>query len=172
MAIIALGSNVDPEVNLPLAVEALSALGDVRGVSTAYENSAVGPPGQPDFVNAAVWLETDQAPDDLRRQLHAIERRLRRRPSDDRYAPRTADLDLCLWDQRVDPQSDHPLPDPDLLSRAYLAVVVAELVPNLEHPVTGETMRAIAARLAPGAVLRARPELTIALRKAGGGGAT
>jgi len=169
MAIIALGSNVDAERYLPQAVAALTELGSVRKVSTAYENPAVGPPGQPDFLNAAVWLETDEAPDSLRRSLHDIELRLGRERGADRYAPRTVDLDLCMWDRKVDDRSDHPLPDPDLLTRAYLAAVVAELLPDLEHPVTGETMQAIADRLAPGADLRPRPGVTARMRQAGAG---
>lgn len=169
MAIIALGSNVDAESYLPLAVEALTELGRVHKVSTAYENPAVGPPGQPDFLNAAVWLQTDEEPDVLRRHLHEIESRLGRERQSDRYAPRTVDLDLCLWDRRVDARSDHPLPDPDLLTRAYLAAVVAELLPDFEHPETGETMRAIAERLAPGADLRPRPGVTAEMRRAGTG---
>jgi len=167
MAIIALGSNVDAEHYLPLAVEALTELGQVRKVSTAYENPAVGPPGQPDFLNAAVWLETDKGPDSLRQHLHAIELQLGRGRGGDRYAPRTVDLDLCIWDQQVDDRSDHPLPDPDLLTRAYLAAVVAELVPDFVHPATGETMQAIADRLAPGADLRPRPGVTAEMRQAG-----
>lgn len=166
MAIIALGSNVNGEHYLPLAVKALAELGRVHKVSTAYENPAVGPPGQPDFLNAAVWLETEGTPDSLRQHLHDIELRLGRQRSTERYAPRTVDLDLCLWDGQVDNRPDHLLPDPDLLTRAYLAVIVAELVPELDHPVTGEPMQAIADRLAPGADLRPRPDLTAEMRRA------
>lgn len=166
IAIIALGSNVDAERYLPLAAAALNRLGQVRKVSSAYENPAVGPPGQPDFLNAAVWLETDEEPDSLRRHLHDIESQLGRERGSDRYAPRTVDLDLCIWDRKVDDRSDHPLPDPDLLTRAYLAAVVAELIPDFEHPETGETMQAIAERLAPGADLRPRPGVTAEMRRA------
>jgi 2-amino-4-hydroxy-6-hydroxymethyldihydropteridine diphosphokinase len=169
MAIIALGSNVHAEAYLPLAVKALTGLGRVRQVSTAYENPAFGPPGQPDYINAAVWLETDGSPDGLRDRLQEIERELGRVRSDDRYAPRTVDLDLCLWNGRVDDRPDHPLPDPDLLKRACLAVTVAELLPDLVHPVTGETMRAIGDRLAPGADLRPRHKITAAMRRASEG---
>jgi 2-amino-4-hydroxy-6-hydroxymethyldihydropteridine diphosphokinase len=166
MAIIALGSNVDPEHYLPLAVKALTELGQVRKVSTAYENPAVGPPGQPDFLNAAVWLETDEDPDTLRQHLHQIEATLGRERDQDRNSPRTVDLDLCMWDHRVDEWSDHPLPDPDMLTRAYLAAVVAEVAPDVEHPVSGERMRSIAERLRPGSDLRPRPEVTAGMRLA------
>jgi len=166
MAIIALGSNVDAERWLPLAVRALAELGSVRSVSTTYENPPVGPPGQPNYLNAAVWLETDEAIDTVRQHLRDIELLLGRKRGADRYAPRTVDLDLCLWDRQVDERADHPLPDPDLLTRAYLAAVVAELIPDLVHPVTGETMQAIADRLAPGADLRPRPDVTADMRSA------
>jgi 2-amino-4-hydroxy-6-hydroxymethyldihydropteridine diphosphokinase len=166
MAIIALGSNVEAERHLPLAVAALAELGIVRQVSTAYENPAFGPPGQPDFLNAAVWLDTDEAPALLRQHLHAIEDTLGRQREDDRYAPRKIDLDLCLWDRRVDAGPDHPLPDPDLIKRAYLAATVAELIPDFVHPVTNEAIRAIAERLAPGADLRPRHTVTADMRRA------
>jgi 2-amino-4-hydroxy-6-hydroxymethyldihydropteridine diphosphokinase len=166
MAIVGLGSNVQADHFFPLAVKALSELGTIRGISTAYENPAVGPPGQPDFLNAAVWLETDKPPKTLRQHLHQIEDQLGRVRDTDRHAPRTIDLDLCLWDHQVNALPDHPLPDPDLLSRAYLAAVVAELIPTLKHPVTGETMQSIAERLSPGADLRPRTDVTNAMREA------
>ncbi len=164
MAIIALGSNVEPEVNLPLAVQALADLGRIRGLSAAYENPAVGPSGQPNFVNAAIRLETDLALADLRQTLRAIEDRLGRRHGDDEYAPRTVDLDVCLWDSVIEDDPAHPLPDPDLLLRPYLAVVAAEAAPEALHPVTGEPLDSIARRLARGADLTPRPKLTAALK--------
>lgn len=166
MAVIALGSNVHAERYLPLAVKALSRLGRVRKVSTAFENPAFGPPGQPDYINAAVWLDFDGTQESLRRRLREIEGELGRVRSDDRYAPRTVDLDLCLWNGLVDDDTEHPLPDPDLLKRAYLAVTVAELLPDLVHPLTGETLAAIADRLAHGAELRPRPQVTAEMRRA------
>lgn len=163
---VAMGSNLEPDRHLLKAVEALAAVGEVKQVSTAYENPAVDRPGQPDFVNAAVWLETEVPPRDLWGQLRVLERELGRTASMGKFAPRTIDLDLCLWGAHIDDNPDHPVPDPDLLTRGYLAATVSELIPDFLHPITGESMAQIAKRLAPATDLTPRPDLTEAMRLA------
>ena len=166
MAIVAMGSNVDPDRHLLEAVEALAAVGQVREISTAYENPAVDRPGQSDFVNAAVWLDTRFLPRDLCQRLRTLEIRLGRTASMDKCSRRTIDLDLCLWGSRVDENPDHPIPDPDLLTRGYLAAIVSELIPNFQHPITGEPMAQSASRLAPSTTLTPRMSLTSSMRRA------
>jgi 2-amino-4-hydroxy-6-hydroxymethyldihydropteridine diphosphokinase len=110
-----------------------------------------------------VSLETDFGLADFRRKLKQIEQRLGRQFDHGSYARRTIDLDICLWDARVEHDPGHPVPDPDLLQRPYLATVGAEVAPDWHHPVTGEPLAAIAQRLAPGAQLATRPDLTATL---------
>jgi len=147
-ALIALGSNVEPARHLPAAVAALRERAPVERVSSAWATAPVGPAGQPPFLNAAVLLTTELPPERLRDELlHGIERELGRVRSENRYAPRTIDLDLAVYGGRRLRLGDREIPDPDLLREAFLAVPAAEVAPDWVHPVTGETLATIAARL-------------------------
>jgi 2-amino-4-hydroxy-6-hydroxymethyldihydropteridine diphosphokinase len=147
LALISLGSNIEPERYLPLAAQQLRSLGRVLGASTVYQNPAIGPTPQADFLNAVVLIETSLTAADLRERLRGIEASLGRVRSRDKFAPRTIDLDLLLLGDRVMEDPEHLVPDPELLSRAHLAIPAAELMPEFVHPVTGERLRAIADRL-------------------------
>lgn len=92
--IVAIGSNIEPEHNVPLAVTCLCHAFHVVDVSRFYQTDPVGPPGQPDYWNGAVIIQTGLDRVTLVRALRDIEHDLGRRRSDDRYAPRTVDLDL------------------------------------------------------------------------------
>ncbi|HEY42666.1 MAG TPA: 2-amino-4-hydroxy-6-hydroxymethyldihydropteridine diphosphokinase [Anaerolineae bacterium] len=165
LAFISLGSNIEPEKSLPLGTKRLGELGRMIGISTVYQNPAVGPTPQPDFLNAAALIETDLSAKDIRHHLRRIEADSNRVRTQDKYAPRTLDLDLCLLGSQVIEGSEFTLPDPDLLTRAHLAVPMAELAPSFLHPTSGETLQTIADRLRPEASLKPRPELTDRLRR-------
>jgi 2-amino-4-hydroxy-6-hydroxymethyldihydropteridine diphosphokinase len=150
-AYISLGSNIEPERHLPLAVQALRRLAPVHLASAVYESAAVGPPGQPRFLNAAVRLDVDLSEEDLRQRLREIESELGRVRTDDKYAPRTIDLDLVAFEEFV---------DPELRQRAYLAATLSEIAPAL--PVGGgETAASAADRLRPGTELLPRPDVSL-----------
>jgi 2-amino-4-hydroxy-6-hydroxymethyldihydropteridine diphosphokinase len=156
LAFICLGSNVEKERNLPAAVRLLARLTRVVAVSSAYETEAAGGQDRPAFFNAAVAVETDLSAEALRRQvLAAVERRLGRKRTADRNAPRTIDADLILFnEEHFALDATHAIPDPDLLRFAHVAVPVAEIAPDLVHPVTGERLSEIAARLVTGLTLQ------------------
>lgn len=158
-----MGSNIDPERYLPRALERLSTLGRLVGVSSAYQNPAVGSMPQPDYLNAAALLEVELSSDELRSELRKIEAALGRARTEDRYAPRTIDLDLVWMEERI--ERSPPLPDPEIGERPHLAIPLAELIPDLQHPVTGESLRSMADRLRPAASLRPRPHVSSELRK-------
>lgn len=157
-----MGSNIEPVANLHRGVDRLSDLGVVVRVSQVYASKAIGPEGQPDFLNAAVLLETALPLEEVRHRLRRIEAELGRVRSANRFAPRPIDLDLILFDEVVIRDAELRLPDPELLDRAYLAVTIAELDPGLAHPVTGETLAEIAGRLRAGAALTPRPDVRLA----------
>lgn len=158
-AFISIGSNINPELHIPLAVARLAELGHVRAISNVYENQAIGPKGQPDFLNAAVLVDTDLPLDELLEKLSAIEDALGRVRTADKFSPRTIDLDVCLFGDLVRETPRPVLPDPDILTRGYLAVTLAELDPGFRHPVTDESLAELAARVRTGAQLHPRTDV-------------
>jgi len=153
-----LGSNVDKERNLPAALRMLRPRGLVA-VSPVYETPPVGTTHPEPFLNAAALLETDLAPEQVKTAVcREIERALGRvRDPDDRFAPRTIDLDIALWDGEVLTVLGSPVPDPDILRHLHAARPLADLAPDLVHPVDGRTLAAIAADLAAGGAPLPRP---------------
>ena len=158
-AFVALGSNISAERNLPLAVAELAALGHIAAISQVYETAPIGPAGQPTFLNAAVLVLTDLEPLALWKRLREIETRLGRTRTPDKYAPRTIDLDLCLYGNTILDSNELTLPAADIVSRAYLATTLAELAPAVRHPATGETLAGIADRLGGQKQLIPRPDI-------------
>jgi 2-amino-4-hydroxy-6-hydroxymethyldihydropteridine diphosphokinase len=147
-AVLLLGSNVDKERNLPAAVRLLRRLCHVVAVSRVYETAAVGLAGQPDFLNAAVLVETAlEAPALKETVLNRVEKELNRRRQSDKFAARTIDVDLVLFDDAVFTLGHRRVPDPDLRRYLHVAVPVADLLPDYVHPETGESLATIAARL-------------------------
>jgi 2-amino-4-hydroxy-6-hydroxymethyldihydropteridine diphosphokinase len=163
LAFISLGSNIEPEKNLIFGTRRLADLGKLIAVSMVYQNPAIGPTPQPDFLNAAVLIETAHSVETIRLRLRGIEADAGRVRTHDKYAPRTLDLDLCLLGTQITECPEPSLPDPDLLTRAHLAVPMGELAPSFLHPITGETLQIIADRLRPDASLVPRPEITARL---------
>lgn len=164
MAFISLGSNIEPEKNLLFGTRRLGELGRLIAVSTVYQNPAIGPTPQPDFLNTAALIETDHPAETIRLHLRGIEADSGRVRTLDKYAPRTLDLDLCLLGTQITECPEPSLPDPDLLTHAHLAVPMAELAPSFPHPITGEALQIIADRLRPEASLVPRPEITTRLQ--------
>jgi 2-amino-4-hydroxy-6-hydroxymethyldihydropteridine diphosphokinase len=160
-AFVSLGSNIEPEKNLPLAVDQLAKVGEVLAVSMVYQNPSVGPTPQPDFLNAAALIATDLEPLEIRAELRKIEAAMGRVRSDDKYAPRQIDLDLCLLGDWVFESRELTLPDPELLLRPHLIVPIAELAPDFRHPLSGESLAQIADRLRMDAQLTPRPDVAL-----------
>jgi 2-amino-4-hydroxy-6-hydroxymethyldihydropteridine diphosphokinase len=149
--LIALGSNIEPEENLPRAISLLSRECLVEAVSPVYAAEPVGSPEAPMFLNAAVRIRTDLTPQELKYGvLRPLEEKLGRRRSADRNAPRTIDLDIALFGSLVidDPARGLVIPDPEIGTCAHLAVPLADREPLLRHPVSGETLAELAANFA------------------------
>ncbi len=158
---IELGSNIQPEKNVSLAIDELERLGRVLAISNAYQNPAIAPDPQPDYINAAILVETDLPPLELREQLREIEEQLDRVRTDDKYAARTIDLDIVLYGSMI---LDHPLlhiPDKHIYARPHLAVTLAECDPDFVHPQTGERLSDIAERMHDPELLTRRDDLDL-----------
>jgi 2-amino-4-hydroxy-6-hydroxymethyldihydropteridine diphosphokinase len=160
--LISMGSNIRPELNLPRALRALTSHPrlHVLDVSRVWHSEAVGSQGPP-FLNAAVRLSLTPGwrvqPLELKYEvLRPIERALGRRRSEDRNAPRSIDLDLSLFGDLVlvEDRSGRciELPDPEILTRAHVALPLADIAPSWRHPTDGRRLRQIAHELERGTV--------------------
>lgn len=148
-AYLALGSNIDPERNLPAAVKKLSCYGTIVAVSNVWESAPVGFAEQPNFLNAAVLLETTLSAHKLRNDAIAtIEHELGRvRDPGNVNAPRTIDIDIALFNRDVLQVGRRHVPDPQILERDFLAKPLAELDPDYVHPEDGRTLADIARQI-------------------------
>jgi GTP cyclohydrolase I len=153
--LIALGSNINRERNLPRALELLrrDTRWQVLAESPIYQTPAVGgSTSQPDYFNAATLLETSLTAEALRRALRRIEARLGRVRTADKYAPRTIDLDIVFVRDREMMLDGSPVPDPDILDHHHLAFPLADVAPDWRFPGTDLTLKQIADRLRPTAL--------------------
>jgi 2-amino-4-hydroxy-6-hydroxymethyldihydropteridine diphosphokinase len=136
---VAAGSNVEAQRHLAFAVRELERTVGPLSVSHAYRNKAVGFEG-PDFINLVVGFRTTLTLDEVLEQLRAIERRCDRPADAPKWAPRTMDLDILLYGDRVLDEPGRKLPRPDLVRRAYMLGPLAEIAPRLIHPTAGKTL--------------------------------
>jgi len=138
-AYLSLGSNVEPQRYLPAAIAALrERFGDIM-VSPAYRSRSVGFDGA-DFVNLAVGLDTDLSPQALNDWLHALEDRHGRRRDVPRYADRTLDIDIVLYDALVIDGPGHLQIPRNELQHAFVLRPLADIAPQVRHPRNGMSM--------------------------------
>jgi 2-amino-4-hydroxy-6-hydroxymethyldihydropteridine diphosphokinase len=163
-AFLGIGSNIEPERNVAAALRLLAGQVRILGISTVYRTAPVGRPGQPPFYNCVVEIETGLAPSQVRSALRGIEGELGRRRRADRYAPRTIDLDLLLYDDLVMATAELVLPDPQIAQRPFLALPLYELAPELVLPDSGDPIREVAAAMAAHD-MQPLPEYTRLLRE-------
>ncbi|MGF1515501.1 MAG: 2-amino-4-hydroxy-6-hydroxymethyldihydropteridine diphosphokinase [Elainellaceae cyanobacterium] len=140
-AAIALGSNLgDSQTILRGAVEALAGHGAivVSRCSGVYQTAAVGPP-QPDYLNMCVVIKTTLPAPALLQSLLAIEQDFGRERRE-RWGPRTLDLDLLLFDDRVIHRPGLEVPHPRMTERVFVLVPLAEIAPDWVEPVSGKAI--------------------------------
>ncbi len=121
-AVVALGSNIRPDANIPEARKRISERFSVLAESRFVRTEPIGPPDQPAFVNGAILLETDLSLRDVEKELKGIEIQLGRVRTNDKFAPRTIDLDIAVWNARV--------VEPHLHEREFLKKAVEEIWPE------------------------------------------
>lgn len=147
-AYIALGSNLgDRYSTLSAAVRRLRAEPGLRVLASSafYETAPVNcPPGSGEFLNAVVAIETDREPHDILQLLLRIERQFGRVRSEPN-SPRTLDLDLILYGDRVIQTPDLIVPHPRMHERAFVLGPLAEVAPDAIHPVLKKPLRELAA---------------------------
>ena len=164
-AYIGVGSSIDPETNIQKALRLMRKCAPIQAVSTFYRSAAIDRPSDPAFVNGVVRIATVLGPVELKRRvLTRIEDDLGRVRGEDKYAPRTIDLDILLYENLALVRDDLRIPDPGIHERPFLAMPLCELDPKLILPDTGESIRRIAARLRD-LSMEPLPELTEKLRR-------
>ena len=139
IACIGLGSNLDDPIRqVRSAISRLDSMEGTRVVarSSLYRSAPFGPVEQPDFVNAAVTVETRLAPRQLLAALQAIESDLGREPAE-RWGPRRIDLDLLVYGDAVIDEQGLKIPHPGIAERNFVLLPLGEIAPDLFVPGLG-----------------------------------
>ena len=139
-AYLSLGSNLEPERHLAAALRELRARYGELAVSPVYRTPAAGFDG-PDFLNLAVGLDTDEDLVALDACLHALEDRHGRRRDVPRFSSRTLDVDVVLYGDAVQRGPGNlEVPRPDLVEYAFVLKPMADIAPDVVHPVLGRKL--------------------------------
>ena len=150
-AYLSLGSNIQPETNLSQAIDLLHGYGEILKISNAWESKAVGSEG-PNYLNACVLFTTPLFLVELKEKvIHPIEAILGRKRSKDKYAPRTIDIDMILFD-------DQSCND-KFWTLAFVVIPLAEIYPKFQNPLTQENIMETATRLRQKTWMETRPEV-------------
>lgn len=150
-AYLSLGSNIQPETNLVKAIDLLQNFGVLAKISNAWESKSVGAEG-PNYLNACVLMTTPLSQTALKEQaLLPIETELGRRRGANRFAPRTIDIDIVIFDGAGC--------DDKYWEQAFVVVPLAEIYPNYQNPLRPETILETATRLRQRIWLETRPSV-------------
>lgn len=141
-AYLGLGSNVDAERHIRIAVQALEQQFGKVELSPVYRSEAVGFEGD-DFLNLAARISTDMAPLQLRDFLRKLEQAHGRDRNTPKWSDRTLDIDILLYDDFVVYNDELEIPRKEILKFAHVLKPLADLAPDLAHPVDGRTIAEI-----------------------------
>ena len=135
-AYVGIGSNVEPERHILMAVQALRGRFGAITLSPIYKNKAVGFEGD-DFLNGVIGLDTGLEVPALKAALDEVELACGRQRGAARFAPRTLDLDLLVYGDKVDAAAK--LPRGDILRYAFVLKPLADIAAAERHPISGRT---------------------------------
>ncbi len=139
MAYLGLGSNMgERQDNLDRALDLLSQKLRVEKVSPVYDTEPIGNINQPRFLNMVCQVYTKFEPTGLLILAKGIEHKLGRRGASN--APRPIDIDILFYGDRVIETPELIIPHPKLTGRAFVLIPLADIAPDLVHPVSGKTI--------------------------------
>jgi 2-amino-4-hydroxy-6-hydroxymethyldihydropteridine diphosphokinase len=157
---LSLGSNVgDRAANLHTAIDRLRVLGEVVAVSSFYETEPVEFTAQPWFLNCAVKLNTEKTPQQLLAGILEIEQQLGRRRGQQK-GPRIIDLDILLFGNLILDDPGLTIPHPAMHERRFVLEPLAEIAPDVLHPVLKRTIRELRDALPPGQTVKPATDFT------------
>ena len=147
-AIIAIGSNMgDRREYIKKAIDLMGErAGNVTAVSDIIETKAYGYTDQDDFLNLAVAIETSLEPEELLRVLNGIEAQLDRK-REIHWGPRTIDLDIVFYEDRIIDTDELRIPHVDMYNREFVLGPVCQIAPDLTDPRTGRSVSELLADL-------------------------
>lgn len=146
---IALGSNLaNPLHQVQSALNALAELPQTQLIATSslYRTPPLGPQDQPDYLNAVVALDTDLSAENLLDHTQKIELEHGRVRKDERWGPRTLDLDILLFGDEIINTERLTVPHYDMKNRQFMLYPLAEIAPELHFP-TGESLQYVITQL-------------------------
>ena len=139
LAYLSLGSNIQPEENLVQAVTLLQQYGQIETLSSAWESKSVGAEG-PNYLNACISFVSSFSLAGLKEQvISPIEQALGRKRTGNKFAPRTMDIDIVVFDNMSC--------DDKYWEQAFVVIPLAEIFPTFTNPLTQEPIHETAARL-------------------------
>lgn len=132
---IGIGSNIEPEVNIYRALSLLKNYLTITNISPVFITHPIGvKERQPDFFNCVIetTLKQKLTPWELKYNiLRNIETELKRVRTEDKYAPRTIDLDILIFEDIIVDTEELTIPDPDIFTRVFLLAGLLYLNPNI-----------------------------------------
>ena len=151
---LSLGSNVgDRAANLQNAIDRLRSLGEVVAVSSFYETEPVEVAAQPWFLNCAVKLDTEKMPKQFLAAILDLEQQMGRRRGQNK-GPRIIDIDILLFGNSVIETKGLTVPHVSMHERRFVLEPLAEIAPDVRHPVFKRSVRELRDALPPGQAVR------------------
>jgi len=153
-AYLSLGSNIgEREAQLRQALARIGRHAQIRSVSSFYETEPVEFTEQAWFLNCAAGLETDETPEEFMKSLLQIEQEMGRKRSQNK-GPRTIDIDILLFGDQVISTPSLTVPHPPMANRRFVLEPLAEIAPDVRHPMLNKTIRELLEDLPPGQKVR------------------
>ena len=135
-----LGTNLGDRLrNLQKAISSLSSVMTVTAVSPIYQSDPWGVTDQPPFLNLCLQATTNLNPHTLLHYLKNLETELGRQKTI-KWGPRLIDIDILFYDDKIVQTNNLTIPHPHMAERAFVIVPLADIAPNVYHPVFNKTI--------------------------------